>query len=181
MLPWKKIKESTIFKNKWLKIDQVWFETAKGKRVDYYFVRGAPVVAVLGITTDKKIVLVQQYRPSTGKFMTDIPGGGAEDNESKQQAAIREFKEETGYDLDKVRRLTSFYFDSGRSDKTSAIYVGLATYKTDPKHDENESLKIIEVPYKILIESIRTGKITEPTVRLSIMSLEMSPLKKLYI
>ncbi len=159
----------------------VWFETAKGRQVDYYFVRGAPVVAVLGVTIDKKIVLVKQYRPSTGKYMTDIPGGGAEDNESKKQAAKREFKEETGYDLDKVRKLTSFYFDSGRSDKYSTIYVGLATHKTDPKHDEIESLKIIEVPYKILMESIRSGKITEPTIRLSVMSFELSPLKKLYI
>lgn len=178
---WKKVKESSVFRNKWLRVDQVLLEIAKGEITDYYFVRGEPVVAVLGITKDKEVVLVRQYRPSTGKFMVDIPGGGIESGESKRQAAIREFKEETGYSLSNVRKMTSFYYDSGRSDKYSTIYVGKAICKSTPTNNSTESLEIIEMHYKCLIEKIKTGKIVEPTVKLSIMSLELSPFKSDYV
>mgnify|MGYP001566511194 len=63
------------------------FKLPNNKIYDYYFVRGNPVIAILGITINKDVVLVKQYRPATGKFMTDIPGGETEGGESSKQTA----------------------------------------------------------------------------------------------
>ena len=181
MSRWKKIKNKFVFENKWLKIDQVFFKLPNNKIYDYYFVRGNPVIAILGITINKDVVLVKQYRPATGKFMTDIPGGETEGGESSKQTAKREFLEETGYEITKLRKLTTFYFDSGRSDKYSTIYVGQAINKKEPLENKNEQLKRFEISYHKLLKAIKLGEITEPTLRLAILSLELSQFKEEYL
>lgn len=181
MSKWKRIKNKFVFENKWLKVDQVFFKLPNNKVYDYYFVRGNPVIAVLGITLNDKVLLVKQYRPAVGKFMIDIPGGGAEDGEDSKQTAKREFLEETGYQIKNLRKLTTFYFDSGRSDKYSTIYVGQAINKKEVLKNENEEIKIFEIPYDKLLESIKSGKITEPTLKLAILSLELSKFKGDYV
>ncbi len=181
MSKWKKIRNKFVFENKWLKIDQVFFKLPNNKIYDYYFVRGDPVIAILGITIDNNVLLVKQYRPATDKFMTDIPGGGMEDGENSKQTAKREFLEETGYEITKLRKLTTFYFDSGRSDKYSTIYVGQAINKKRLFENENEQLKRFEISYNKLLKAIKLGKITEPTLRLAVLSLELSGFKDEYL
>ena len=181
MSRWKKIKSKFIFENKWLKVDKVFFKLPNNRIYDYYFVRGNPVIAILGITTSRNVLLVRQYRPAIDKFMTDIPGGGVEDGEINEQAAEREFLEETGYRIEKLRKLTTFYFDSGRSDKYSTVYIGQAINKKEPSMNENEELEKLEIPYDKLLQDIKQGKIIEPTIRLAILSLELSPFKAEYL
>lgn len=46
---------------------------------------------------DDKIVVIKYKQHDNGYY--DIPGGKIEDNETSQEASIREFKEETGIDI----------------------------------------------------------------------------------
>lgn len=181
MSKWEKIKNKFVFENKWLKIDQVFFKLPNNEIYDYYFVRGNPVIAILGITINNKVLLVRQFRPAIGKFMIDIPGGGVEDGENDEQAVRREFFEETGYEAKKIKKLTTFYFDSGRSDKYSTIYVCQALNKKERSVVENEELELLEIPYSKLIKAIKNGEVTEPTLRLAIQSFELSKSKEEYI
>jgi len=182
MSSWKKINEAIVFSNKWLRIEKVRFELPTKKQSDYYFVRGNPVAAVLGITSNKKVVLVRQYRPAIGKYMLDIPGGGVEDGEDVKKAAVREFMEETGYGLKNVKKLTKFYYDSGKSSKYSTIFVGQVIAKRiSPKKDGTELVEVQEIPYDELLDKIRKDKVEETTLRIAICSLESSSFKVKYI
>ena len=46
------------------------------------------------VVRDDKILSVQTYR--SGRYINELPGGGIENGESPEEAAIRELKEECG-------------------------------------------------------------------------------------
>lgn len=48
------------------------------------------------VVRDDKILSVQTYR--SGRYINELPGGGIENGESPEEAAIRELKEECGLD-----------------------------------------------------------------------------------
>ena len=53
---------------------------------------------VIPVTTDGQAVLIRQYRHGVREVVLEIPGGLLEPGESPEHAAIRELREETGYD-----------------------------------------------------------------------------------
>ena len=60
------------------------------------------VVAVLAVTPDDKILLVEQFRPPVEASVIEIPAGLAgdiagEEDEDFSRAAVRELAEESGY------------------------------------------------------------------------------------
>lgn len=55
-------------------------------------------VAAYGVVTDRgRVLLAMQRFPESG--MWALPGGGVEFEESVEQAVVREFMEETGYEV----------------------------------------------------------------------------------
>ena len=75
-------------------------------------------VAILAVTDDRKVVLVEQYRPPVRVRTIELPAGLAGDiplqeDEPLVTAAKRELKEETGYEAQHWTRLTEGPSSSG--------------------------------------------------------------------
>jgi len=54
-------------------------------------------VNIIPITTDKKVVLIEQYRHGIDEITLEVPGGLVEKKENPREAGERECTEETGY------------------------------------------------------------------------------------
>lgn len=68
-----------------------------GKIADFTKVYSPCWVNIIPITTEGKIVLVEQFRQGTDKLTIEIPGGMVEQYEEPSEAGKRECEEETGY------------------------------------------------------------------------------------
>jgi 8-oxo-dGTP pyrophosphatase MutT (NUDIX family) len=82
-------------------------------RREYYNDPDAPapnslVIATSAVVTDGRGRILLQQRADSGNWA--LPGGGMELNESLTGSAIREVKEETGYDV-QITRLIGTYTD----------------------------------------------------------------------
>jgi 8-oxo-dGTP pyrophosphatase MutT (NUDIX family) len=62
-------------------------------------------VDIVAVTADKKLLVIDQYRFGTQSTTTEIPAGAVHPGETPQEAAVRELREETGYETDQWQYL----------------------------------------------------------------------------
>jgi ADP-ribose pyrophosphatase len=108
-------------------------------------------VAILAVTDDQKIVLVEQERVPLGKRVIELPAGlyGDEHEERPGSAACRELEEETGYRAERMTKLASAPSSPGLTPEIIHFYVARDVSKRSGgggNEDEGEKIKVHEVP-----------------------------------
>ena len=85
-------------------------------------------VGIVAITEDRRIVLVEQYRPPIGQTVVELPAGLAGDipgaeHEELVEAARRELLEETGYVASRWTEIGSGYSSPGLTDESIVLFL----------------------------------------------------------
>ncbi len=62
-------------------------------------------VNVVALTSERRLVVVRQFRFGAGRVTTEIPGGVVDPGEAPEEAARRELREECGYTAPRWRHL----------------------------------------------------------------------------
>lgn len=94
-----------VLSSRYIAKDPPWFTTKvdtvqlpSGEILDNYYILEYPDwIAVIALTKDRKMVMVEQYRHAVGKVSIELSAGVIDDDESPLIAAKRELLEETGY------------------------------------------------------------------------------------
>ncbi|MBD7983635.1 NUDIX hydrolase [Sporosarcina sp. Sa2YVA2] len=142
----KTISSTTIYKGKIidLRVEDVLLPDGKSAKRELVDHPGA--VAILAITDDKKILLVEQYRKALKRSIIEIPAGKIESGEDKELTAIRELEEETGYGSCKFTYMQSFATSPGFANEIVHMYLARQLYKVEnpAQGDEDEFIRILE-------------------------------------
>lgn len=101
---------------------------------------GIPGVAVLPILANKKIVVNLNYRHATRSWEIELPRGQKKEGETLEQAALRELKEETGYQLTKCTLLGTTAPDSGVLMSLTPLFHGEVSYSGDTKREYSDAI-----------------------------------------
>jgi ADP-ribose pyrophosphatase len=133
---------------------------ADGKRVrlvrrgDWEYVTRRSVsgiVAIVAVTDDRKLVLVEQFRPPVGKPVIELPAGLAGDEAGHEQedladAARRELLEETGYEASQMTFLAEGVPSAGITDEIITLFRATGLKKTGKgEGDGSEQITLHEV------------------------------------
>lgn len=118
-----------------------------GKQAKREIINHPGAVAIIPITKDKKIVMVEQYRKPLEKSLLEIPAGKLEPGEDPETTAIRELEEETGYTTNELSLVTSFYTSPGFANELMYIYITDQLERVDEpaEGDDDEFIEIVEV------------------------------------
>ena len=109
------------------------------------------IVAIVAVTNNDELVLVEQYRPPTDSRVIELPAGLAGDikgqeSESLQTAAERELLEETGYTATKWQHLATVTSSSGLTDERVAVFLARDLEKTGSGGgDESEDITVHQI------------------------------------
>ncbi|MEM9356236.1 MAG: NUDIX hydrolase [Pseudomonadota bacterium] len=117
-------------------------------------------VLVIAITTDERVILVDQFRHGIGSNVLEIPGGVMEVNESPLEAGARELREETGYVAEQLEALPPFLPNPAIN--TAKCHVIVATGCRCESATEFDPFEEIDVHLRPLAEIpglIRRGKL----------------------
>ena len=116
---------------------------------------------------EEKMVVIKQYRYSIDDYIYELPAGLIDENETLEEAAVRELKEETGLDLHVISCPTYFnkpyYTSVGLSDENCATVFGYAT--GTPSVDgleDSEDIEVLFVNRNEAREILENGNIALP-------------------
>jgi ADP-ribose pyrophosphatase len=143
----------------------------KGKRE---IVKHPGAVAVLAITDEGKMLMVEQFRKPLEKTIIEIPAGKLEKGEEPLECAKRELLEETGYSCRTMESIGSFYTSPGFADELIHLYFTDSLVKEGTQMtDEDEFLNVLEVSLDEAKEMMRTEKIHDAKTAYSVMYMEL--------
>lgn len=104
-------KAETHLATPWVNVLSKPFE---GSTEPYYYLDLPDYVSILAVTKDNKVLTVQQHRVPVNITTKELPSGLLEKDESPEDCAIRECREETGYAPSNLILLNQGFIDPGR-------------------------------------------------------------------
>jgi len=119
-------------------------------------------VAVVPVTNDGKVILVEQYRYPIKQKLLEIPAGKFDKpGEDILECAKRELEEETGYKAASYTYLGYIHTTPGFSNEIIHLYLaqGLTPGQSNP--DEDEILEIRIEDFNTVVEKCINGEITD--------------------
>ncbi|MFE8702594.1 NUDIX hydrolase [Cytobacillus sp. FJAT-54145] len=171
----KTIKTEKIFNGKVISLQVDDVELPNGKTSKREIIKHPGAVAVLAITDENKIVMVEQYRKALEKMIIEIPAGKLEKGEEPASTARRELEEETGYDCEKLEWLISFYTSPGFADEIIHLYVAKGLFKKEnaASLDEDEFVNVMEITLEKAQEYLREQRIYDAKTAYAIQYLQL--------
>lgn len=159
---WQTLFEEEIDQNPWWTHMVRKFRTPEGRNGDYHFTRHGNAANVFAQDEDGRFVMVREYRYLFDRMSVSQPMGGIEPGETPEATAVRELREETGYEAATMVRVGTLATAPSFSQEEFTVF-----YATDLKKVGEHDLEITEVvsmrPEEI-DDAIRRGDIWDSNV-----------------
>jgi NTP pyrophosphohydrolases including oxidative damage repair enzymes len=127
-------------------------------------------VAIVALKNDC-ILLIKQYRYAIGKYVLEIPAGKLEKEENHLECASRELEEETGYQGNDFKEITSMVPSVGYCNEEIKIYItnNITKVSTPLDCDADEFIEVIELNINEAYQLVKEGKIIDAKTIIGIM------------
>lgn len=117
------ISSKQIFQGRIVDLSVETIQLPNGKTSTREVVKHKPAVATIAINSDKKILLVEQWREPIKQLTLEIPAGLIDSTDATPLDAIkRELNEEGGYSAAYWEQLASFYSSPGFTDEKMYLF-----------------------------------------------------------
>jgi len=168
---------SKVISNIWGTLEQVSFDfTFKNGRTarltHEVYGKGDGVAVLLYNIATKKVMLSKQFRipmyvaDVKNGFSIEVCGGTIDENESPEKSVIRETKEEIGYAISQLQKVSTVFLSPGLMREQVHLYV--AAYKNEDKIGrggglaiENEELIVLETSFEDALNMIENQEIID--------------------
>lgn len=136
----------------------------KGEVFERTYVSTPGAVATVAITKEGEVVLVSQYRATFDSSVLEIPAGMRDiEGEDPGVTAVRELREETGFDAQSIEMLGECLSSPGVTDSSVIVYLAqdLSPGEFQPHGPEEEAMQTLLVPFSEAMNMISDGRLTD--------------------
>ncbi len=144
--------------------DQVREPGGKVSRRDVVRHGGSIVILAVHETKNRRdplIIVERQYRHAAGQYLFELPAGKLDPNEAPLKGAKRELLEETGYRARRWTKLVRFFASPGFLGEWMQVYLAEELTAGEAQPEDDEMIKLSEVPLSELLRQIERGKILD--------------------
>ena len=144
--------------------------TATGGEAYREIVEHNGAVGMVALTDEGHIVLVRQYRYACGRTVLEIPAGKIDKGEmDPEAAAIRELKEETGYEAKEIIHLGDCNPSCAYSEEVIHLYLMSSLSAGAQSLDEDEAIEVVELPFEQVYSMAARGQLVDAKTLAALM------------
>lgn len=182
MKKWECKKSELILNEKYFRVKKDTVKLPTNEIKNWIYWDSNDSVMVLGMTKDKELIMIRQYRYLVGNEVIEFPSGGIHNNESIKKAAKREFEEESGFKCDSLVKLGSFYETYGQLNRQIHIFFTNNITKSKQNLDNGkrgfEEIKVEFIDFDEAIKLALENKIVAMGSSLAVLLLKEKIEKK---
>ena len=155
------VESKTIFQGRILNLRVDTVRVPSGRLTTREIAEHSASVCVVPIDHDGNVLLVKQYRKPVELELLEVVAGGVEDDETAEEAALRELQEEVGFTAGRLRHLSSSWVAPGWCTELMHIYLAeeLSPASLPPDYDEN--ISVVTVPFQKITDLIENKEIQD--------------------
>jgi ADP-ribose pyrophosphatase len=160
----KTISDEVLYDGRLIKLHKMEVELENGHRSIREIVKFPEVVVVLACDVEtSKLVLVRQFRKPHDRYFIEPVAGKVDAGETPEEAARREFMEETGFTLLELDKMGVVAPTVGYSTELQHYFLGVIEDKAPVAHtgDDDENIEIVRWSYEELMEHFKSGEIVD--------------------
>lgn len=163
---WERLGESIVAKTRIFDLQSVRYRhPGRQTERDFFVIQAPDWVNVVALTTDRHLVLVNQFRYGIDSFSLEVPGGVIDSGEDPLEAATRELQEETGYVGNSARLLGSIRPNPAiLSNRCHLVFVDQCRRVSDLSWDTDEEIEVLTAPVDEVYAWAQSGRIQHALV-----------------
>lgn len=133
----------------------------RGREVTRDLVVHGGSVCVLGRLDDGSVVLIRNHRYAAGGWLWELPAGTLEPGEDPAACALRELREETGYEAARVEPLGTFLVSPGYCTEVMHAFRATGLRAVGQDLDDAEEIEVEAVPPARLDAMVAAGDVRD--------------------
>lgn len=160
--PWKTLSGQLIYENEWIRLDEYQVINPSGGEGIYGKVSFKGLaVGIIPIDNEMNTWLVGQYRYTLNEYSWEIPMGAVPEEETYEEGALRELKEETGLVASQLEFLCKIHTSNSVTDEAGMVFVAKDLIQGKTAFDDTEDITIKKIPFTEALEWVLDGRITD--------------------
>ncbi|MBI2103594.1 NUDIX hydrolase [Candidatus Woesebacteria bacterium] len=156
----KLISSEIVFTCPVFKVEKAVVELPDGTKAERWYAVKNDAVGIVAINKAGEILLTREYRSASRDYRWRIPAGGLKDDESPEDGAHRELREETGLDASRMQLLTVKKSPSGWIKQSSHFFLASDLFESPLDSGEHEDLEVVATNLDDVQNKIEKGDLT---------------------
>ena len=146
-----------------LKVELIDLEFSNGERRTYERLKssGLGAVVIVPMRDDETVLLVREYGAGINRYELGLPKGRLDRDETVEQGANRELKEEVGFGARQMHILTTLSLSPSYMTSMTHVVLARDLYPERLAGDEPEELDVVEWKMSQLHKLIEHPEVTE--------------------
>jgi ADP-ribose pyrophosphatase len=171
---WRRRETEIVFRNPVIALRRDEIELPNGEEMSFAYLERPDAVIVVPITSGGEMILINQYRYSIDQWCLEVPAGGTHDkpNESLEEVARTELREEVGGSCDALVYVTNFFSASSLCDEKCHVYLAENVTLAQSEQEAGEAIEVKIMPVAEALALARSGEMKDAQCALAILLCE---------